>query len=200
MAVYFVKKNCGGGADVERVNMRRHGDGHGVITGGEDCRGDAVAFAAEDHAAISGEIGLRENPLVRVRMRSDAADAPRAQFVQALHERHGRGMRIELPRRPLAEARQFDHGQLQNRAHGIAHRAAQKRAAGGFTHNQRLRAERHAISRERAEVFGVGQGIDSDKKLRMRAVSENFLEGNRRGDFADGEHALEHRKAGERLQ
>ena len=58
LPIHFVKKNCRGGADVERVNMRGHGDRHRFIAGGEHGGGNAIAFAAQNEAAVAGEIRL----------------------------------------------------------------------------------------------------------------------------------------------
>ena len=53
----FVKENRCGGADVQRIHRWRHGNGDRFVTGLQNRRGNSTAFAAEDDAAIAGEIG-----------------------------------------------------------------------------------------------------------------------------------------------
>src|ERR1700754_3715630 len=86
LPIGFVEEDSGGGADVEGVDVWWHGNRHGFIAGGEHCGGNAVTFAAEDNAAISAEIGLRQNPFVRVRVRGDTVDAARAKVLQAFDQ------------------------------------------------------------------------------------------------------------------
>jgi len=86
LASGFVEKNGGGGADVERVHCRRHGDGHRFIASFQHSSGDAITFAAENKAAVTGEVRLRQKFPVRVRMRSDAADAAGVQVVEGLRQ------------------------------------------------------------------------------------------------------------------
>ena len=85
----FVKKHRGGGADVQRIHRRRHGNRHRFVARFQNRRRNAVAFAAEDEAAIAGEIRLRQKSFVRVRMRGDAADAASAQFLQTFQQASG---------------------------------------------------------------------------------------------------------------
>ena len=98
---------------------------------------------------------------------------------------------------PLAKFCQLDDRQLQNRAHGIAHGAAQERAAGSFADDQCLNAERDAVAHERAEIFRVCQCVHGDQQQRFRLVRQNIVERGGRGDFPDGKLALIHRKADE---
>src|ERR1035437_8190809 len=57
LPVDFVEKNRRRRAHIERIHRGRHGNGHRFIASFQDRRGNAVALAAEDDAAIAGEIG-----------------------------------------------------------------------------------------------------------------------------------------------
>ena len=180
--------------------MRGHGDRDGFVAGGEDGWGNAITFTAENDAGIAAEIGLRQDAFVGVRMGGDAANAARAELLQTLDEGEFGGVGIDAGAAPLANAGEFHDGQLQDGAHGIADGPAQERAAGSFTDDERLHAEGDAIAHECAQIFGVGQGVERDEEARRRTFREDFFEGNRRGNSADGKHALEHGKAGERFE
>ena len=140
-------------------------------------RRNAVAFAAENEAAIAGEIRLRQF-IFRARMRGDAADAASAQLLQTFHQRQFHGVRLFGELMPLAELGQFDDRQLKNRAHRIPNSAAQIRTAACLADNQRLDAERDAIAHERADVFRVGQLVNGDEELRLRTFRQNVVERN----------------------
>ena len=101
---------------------------------------------------------------------------------------------------PLTKFRQFDDRQLQNRAHGVAHGAAQKRAAGSFADDQRLDAEGDAVAHQRAEIFRARQRVHGDQQQRFWFVRQNVVERGGRGNLPDGELALIHRKADEGFQ
>ena len=88
----FVEENRGGGADVQRINRGRHGNGHRFVTRFKDGCGNSTAFTAEDDAAIAGEICLRKRFAIGVRMRRDAADAAGAKHPQTFHEFQIRGV------------------------------------------------------------------------------------------------------------
>ena len=195
LPVDFVEENRRGGADVQRIHRGRHGNGHRFIAGFQNGRGNAVAFAAEDDAAIAGKIRLRQKFLF-VCGCAAMQRTPRARkFLQAFNERLGRGVRFGGELMPLAEFRQFDDRQLQNRAHGIADGAAQKRAAGSFADNQRLDAERDAVAHQRAEIFRARQRVHGHEEQRFRVFRQNVVERSGRGNFPDGEHGLDTSKS-----
>ena len=56
----LVKKHRGRGANVQRIHGWRHGNGHCFVARLQNHRRDAIAFAAEDEAAIAGKICLRQ--------------------------------------------------------------------------------------------------------------------------------------------
>ena len=149
----LVEKNRRRRAHIERVHRGWHGNGHRFIARFQHGCRNAIALAAEDDAAIAGEIRLRKRFAIGVRMRRNATDTAGAKVLQAFNERLGRGVRLGGEQVPLAEFRQFDDRQLQNCAHGIAHGAAQERAAGSFANDQRLDAEGDAVAHQRAQVF-----------------------------------------------
>ena len=169
LPVDFVKENRRGGAHIERVHRGRHGDGDRFVARFKHGCGNPFALAAEDDATITSEIRLRKRFAIGVRMRRNATDTAGAKFLQAFSERLGRRVRFGGELVPLAEFGQFNDGQLQNCAHGVAHGAAQKRAAGSFTYDQGLDAERDAVAHERAKIFRARQRVHGDKKLRLGA-------------------------------
>jgi hypothetical protein len=176
LAAHFIKKYRCGGPNVQRIHVWRHGNCHGVIARGQHRRGNTIAFAAKDDTAISAEIGLRQDSFIGVWMGGDAVDAASVKLFEALNECQIRGMRLVSELMSLAEFCQLDDWQLQQRAHGIADSAPKKRAAGGFTDNQRLHTERNAVPNERAEILGVRQRVNGDKEPGARALPEKFFQ------------------------
>ncbi len=71
-------------ADVKGIHCVGHGDEDGFIAFGENGSGDAMAFAAENNAAVAGEVRLRHGFLVGVRMGGDAANAVGAELAEGL--------------------------------------------------------------------------------------------------------------------
>src|SRR6266704_4019831 len=60
LALDFVKEDCGGSGDVERINIGNHGDGHSLVAMVQQRLGYPVAFAAKQDAAVTLETGLRQ--------------------------------------------------------------------------------------------------------------------------------------------
>ena len=85
---------------------------------------------------------------------------------------------------PLAELGQFNDGQLENRAHGIADGPAQKRAAGSFADNQRLNAERDAIADQRAEIFRVRECVHGHQQQRLLVLRQNVHPAKQAAEFS----------------
>lgn len=183
LPVHFVEKDGGSSGHVQGIDGSLHGDGDGVIAGSQDVRRQPVAFAAENDATIAGEIRLGEDVIRRARMGCEAPHAPVPQNLQG-----------------LLEAARFDDGQLEDRAHGVPDGASEERAAGSFAYDEGLNAEGDAIANEGSEVFGIRQSIDCGEEPRRRAAGKDGIEGSRLGNFADGQHALEHREADELFQ
>jgi hypothetical protein len=86
LAVGFVEEDGSGGTDVEGIDIWRHWDGDGFVAGGENLGADAITFAAEYDAAIAGEICLRQNLFIRMRVGSDTADAASLEFFETFHQ------------------------------------------------------------------------------------------------------------------
>src|SRR5438445_13095217 len=76
LASGFVEKDGGGAADVEGIDLWRHRDGDGFITHGQHGRGNTLAFAAENDAAVAGQVGLRQGPAGPVGLGWRATNAP----------------------------------------------------------------------------------------------------------------------------
>ena len=178
LAVHLVKKHRRRRADVQRIHVVRHRNRHRLVARGQNLPGNPVAFAAENHAAIAGEIRLRQIFL------SVCGCAARQRTPCARNSR-----------KVCDEVRGFQHRQLEQRAHRVADGAAQEQAAARFAGDQRRHAERHAVAHERADIFRVGQTVHGDEKTRTRTVRQDFFQGDRRRDFADGQHALINFKA-----
>jgi hypothetical protein len=142
LAVDLVEEDGRGAADVERIYRGRHRNGHGVVAGFKYRGGNALALAAENEAAIAGEIGLRQRFAVRMGMGRDAADAMVTEGLQG---------RWQMGR--------FDDRQLKNGAHRIADGPAQVRAGTSLAHEQTLDPKGGAVSHQGAQVFGVGETI-----------------------------------------
>jgi hypothetical protein len=189
----FVEEDGGGGADVERIHFLGHRYQDGFIALGQYRRGDAVAFAAEDDAAVAREIGLGERFFVGVGMGGDAADAVGAELAQGLGEcQTGALRRVVAARRPYLK-----DGNFEDRAHGVADGAAEPGAGACFADNEGLGAEGDAVAHEEADVFGIGQSIDGGEQAWRGILPEKIIERIFAGDLADGEDALEHLEADE---
>ena len=93
LTIDLVKKNRRRRTDVERIHRRRHRNRHRFVARLQNRRGNPVAFAAENEAAIAGKIRLRQF-IFRARMRGDAADAAPAQLLQTFHQRQFHGVRL----------------------------------------------------------------------------------------------------------
>ena len=133
-------------------------------------------------------------------MRREATDAADVKFLQTFHQFQIRGVRFGGKLMPLAEFRQFDDGQLEDCAHGVAHGAAQEWAAGSFADDQRLNAKGDAVAHERAEIFRAGQCVHSHEEPGLPALGQDVVERGGWGNFPDGELALIHGKADEGFQ
>ena len=126
MAAHFIKKNRCGGSNVQGIHIWRHRNGDRFIARGEHGRRDAIAFAAKDDAAVTREIGLWQDPFIRVWMRRDAANAASTEIFEALNQRQVCRVRFLGELMPQAELGQLNDWQLQQRAHGIADGAAEE--------------------------------------------------------------------------
>lgn len=179
----LVEEDGGGGTDIEGINFVGHGDENGFVAGGEDGFGDAIAFAAEDDAAIAGEIGLGEGFPVSVGMRGDAADVVGAEGLEGFNQ----GLSLK-------------DGNFEDGAHGIADRAAKPGAGTGFADDEGLNAEGDTIAHEQADVLGIGQAVHGGEQPGWLVLFEQIIERGFDGNPADGEDALEHLEADERFE
>jgi len=178
LSICLVKEYRGGRGDVQRIDGFCHGDGDGIVAGGQDFRREAKSLAAEDDATVGGKIGLGQSSIRRVRVGGDAFHTSGAQSVE-------RGL----------EAGGLHNRKLEKGAHGIPHRAAEERAAGGFPDDEGLDAKGDAIANQGAQVLRVGEGVHGGEQPRSGASGDDLLERRRLGNPANGEDSLEHGKA-----
>lgn len=176
----FVEKDGASAGGIEGVHLDEHGDGDAFVADLEDGFGNAVAFAAEDDAAVAGEVGLHDRFATGFGVGGKDAKSARAQVAQSRGERSA-----------------LEGGQVEDDAHRTADAAAEVGAAGGFADEQGLRTKRAATADEGAEIFGVAEAIDGGEQVGAGTAGEDGVEAGLRGNLGEGKGALMHRVAGD---
>ena len=145
------KKNRAGRRDVERIGARRHRDGDEVVAAGARRRGQPRPLGAEQQreARRRPEVGQRRR--ARLDDGADDRDPVAAQ-------------RLEIAR-PRART---DDGQAEHRPERDADRLAVERIGAARGEDQRVRAERGGVARQRPQVVDVGEVLGHDQRRAPR--------------------------------